>query len=175
MDGNRSHLKQLPQRFSLHQQGSDTMQTLLTGEGYLLELISTGAPLPTVLDKVCTAIDAQVRNVASLVLLPDDDEHYLHTIAQSAAHFEFSIFRSTGIFSRSGDLLGTFEMYCCFPRTPSPGEMKLIERATHLAALAIQRHNYTEDSGHKEDSGSFSEYWRSAMERSSHEIRSSKN
>lgn len=123
------------------------MQTPLAGEDHLLELISTGAPLPQVFDNLCTSLDGQVGNVASLVFLPDDDEHYLHTVAQSAAHFGFYVFRSTGIFSRSGNLLGTLETYCCLPRTPTPRETRLIERATHIAALAIQRHDREEDSG----------------------------
>ena len=130
----------------MNQGESDTIQTLLAGEGHLLELIFTGVPLTHVLDKICSALDHQVGNVASLVLLADDDEYYLHAVAQSAAHFGFYSFRSTGIFSPNGDLLGTFEMYCCVPRTPSSSESRLIERATRLAALAIQRSDYQQDS-----------------------------
>jgi GAF domain-containing protein len=158
MSENKSHLGQVRRRFHAPQHGSDTLQTLLIGEDSVLELISTGAPLLAVLDKLCSAIDAQVGDVASLVFLPDDDEHYMHTVAQSALHLGLSIFCFTGIFSRSGDLLGTLEMYCCFPRIPTPTEIRLIERATHLAALAIQRHH------RKEDFGSFFQYWKGAVE-----------
>lgn len=153
----------------MYRQESDTRQTLLVGDGHLLKLISTGAPLPYVLDEICSALDVQVGNVVSLVLFLDDDEHFMHTIAQNAAQFGLSVFCSTAILSRSDELLGTFEMYCCFPRGPTPSESKLIERATHLAALAIQRHN------HEQDSGSFSFHWKGVMGRSSRQGPPSKN
>jgi hypothetical protein len=153
----------------LYRQESDIIQTPLVGEGHLVELISTGAPLTHVLDKLCTALDVQVGDVVSLVLFSDDDEHYVHTIAQKAAQFGLFLFCSTAILSLSEELLGTFEMYCCFPRSPNPSESKLIERATHLAALAIQCHNY------EQDSESFSLHWKDAIERSSREGPSSKN
>jgi hypothetical protein len=60
----------MPQRFSLHRHESDTIQTLLTAEGYLLELIFTGAPLPAVLDRLCSAIDAQVGSWRNLCCCP---------------------------------------------------------------------------------------------------------
>ncbi len=127
--------------FGMYRQKSDNLRTLLTGEGYLLELIFAGAPLPQVLDKVCTALDLQVGNVVSLVLFPDDEEHTLHTIAQSAVEFGLSAFSCTAILSPSAEFFGTLEMYCCFPRIPTHDENRLIERAAHLAALAIHHHN----------------------------------
>lgn len=129
----------------MYRRESDNMQTLLAGEGHLLELISEGAPLPQVLDKVCTALDVQVGNVVSLVLFPDDEEHSIHTIAQTAAEFGLSAFSCTPILSPSDEFFGTFEMYCCVPRQPTPSEIKLIERAAHLAALAIQHRNHVLD------------------------------
>ena len=125
---------------------SDTIQTLLVGEGRLLDLISTGAPLAHVLDKICTVLDLQVGNIVSLVLFLDDEEHTVQTIAQSAAHFGLSVFWCAAILSPSEELLGTFEVYSCFPQSPSPSESKLIERAAQLAALAIQGHNHEHDS-----------------------------
>jgi len=125
----------------MYRRESDNMQSLLAGEGLLLELIIAGAPLPEVLDTVCTALDVQVGNVVSVVLFPDDEEHTLHTFAQSAAAFGLSAFSCTTILSRNGEFLGTLEMYSCFLRGPTPSEKKLIERATHLAALVIQNHD----------------------------------
>lgn len=136
-----------PKGFLLYRPESDPIQTLLVGEGSLLDLISTGAPLAHVLDKICTGLDLQVGNIVSLVLFSDDKEHTAQTIAQSAAHFGLSVFSCTAILSPSEELLGTFEVYCCFPRSPSPSESKLIERAAQLAALAIQGHNHEQDSG----------------------------
>jgi hypothetical protein len=150
-------------------QESDGMQTLLAGEGHLLELISTGVPLPQVLNKVCTALDVQLGNVVSLVLLPDNEEHTAHTIANTAAEFGLSVFSRTAILSPSEELFGTFEIYCCFLRTPAPSEDKLIQRATHLAALAIQHHY------HGRDPGNFSLDWNGAIDRGSREASPSRN
>jgi hypothetical protein len=129
----------------MYRQESDNAETLLAGEGQLLELIFEGAPLPQVLDKVCTALDVQVGNVVSLVLFPDDEEHTLHTIAQSAASFGLTAFSCTAILSPSEEFFGTLEIYCCFPRKPNLSESELIERAAHLAALAIQHYRHDVD------------------------------
>jgi hypothetical protein len=129
----------------MYRQESDNLQTLLAGEGQLLELISEGAPLPQILDRVCTALDVHVGNVVSLVFLPDDDEHTLHTIAQTAAKFGLTAFSCTPILSTEEEFLGTLEMYCCFARRPSLGENGLIRRAAHLAGLAIQQFNHDVD------------------------------
>jgi hypothetical protein len=129
----------------MYHQESDNVQALLAGEGQLLELILEGAPLQQVMDKLCTALDVQLGNVVSLVLLPEDQEHTLHTIAQRAAKFGLSAFSCTAILSPSEKFFGTLEIYCCFPRKPDLGESKLIQRAAHLAALAIQNYNHDVD------------------------------
>lgn len=126
-------------------QESDNSQRLLAGEGQLLELISEGAPLPQILDRVCAALDVQVGNVVSLVLLPDDAEHTLHTFEQSAATFGLTPFSCTPILSTEKEFLGTLETYCCFPREASPTESELIQQAARLAALAIQHYNHDVD------------------------------
>lgn len=141
----------------MYRRESDVMQTLLAGEGHLLELISSGAPLPQVLNEVCTALDVQVGNVVSLVLLPDDEERTAHAIADTAAEFGLSVFSRTAILSPSEELFGTFEIYCCFPRTPAPREDRLIQRAAHLAALSIQNHY------RGRDSRNFSLHWNGAI------------
>ena len=46
---------------------------------------------------------------------------------------------STPIFSSRGETLGTFAMYYGAPRSPSQHELGLIEVATHLAGIAIER------------------------------------
>ena len=43
------------------------------------------------------------------------------------------------IFSTTGDVLGTFAMYYGAPRAPEKGDIELIERATHIAGIAIER------------------------------------
>jgi hypothetical protein len=86
--------------------------------------------------------------VVSLVLLPDDEEHTLHTFAQNAEKFGLSAFSCIAILSSNAEFLGTLETYCCFPRKPNLVESELMDRAAHLAALVIQHHNHelaTED------------------------------
>jgi GAF domain-containing protein len=144
------------------------MQTLLAGEGHVLELISTGSPLTLVLDKVSTAFDLEIGNVVSVVLLADDEEHSTHLIAQNAALFGLSIFCRAAVVSPGGELLGTFEVYSCTLRSPTPSESKLIERATQLAALAIENDN------HDLDSNGFPSRWKDTMRKAlagSHRLR----
>jgi PAS domain S-box-containing protein len=46
---------------------------------------------------------------------------------------------STPIFSAAHEVLGTFAMYYREPRAPDQADLELVEHATHLAAVAIQR------------------------------------
>jgi GAF domain-containing protein len=137
--------KWAPNRFSLRRQRSGTKGALLRGEKSILELISRGAPLPEVLDKLCAAIDLQIGNVVSVILRADDPEHDLSTITQKALQFGLHVFWSASIPLRNEDVLGSLLMFCCVSQSPTPFELRLIERVTHLAALAIQRHKDEED------------------------------
>src|ERR1700675_4739115 len=128
-------------------QHSSTMQALLHGERELLQLIFDGAPLPQVLDKICAAVDLQVGNVVSLVLFPDGNEHTLRAIGEAVAQYGLFVFSCAAILSPVGELRATFETYSCIPRTPTPEEAALVERAAHLAALAFQGRNHTLDFG----------------------------
>lgn len=46
---------------------------------------------------------------------------------------------STPFFAHNGDVLGTFAMYYREPRSPGLREWYLIDRATHLASIAVER------------------------------------
>ena len=46
---------------------------------------------------------------------------------------------STPILAHSGKVLGSFAMYYREPRSPSPAEARVLEMATHLAGIAIER------------------------------------
>ena len=153
----------------MYPQRLETIQTLQFSEGHLLELISTGAALPDVLDTICTALDVQMGNAMSLVLFLDDDEHFTHATAQNAAECGLSLFSCTAILSPSDELLGTFEIYSCCPRGPTRNENMLIERATYLATLAIQLYD------HAPDSRSPSSAWSGTLGRSSREHPPSEN
>ena len=137
--------------------------TALQGERNILALISRGAPLPEVLNNLCTAIDLQIGNIVSVVLLPDDTERSFETIARGALQFGLRLYWSADIPFRDQGVLGSIEMYCCVPRTPTPFELKLIQRATFLAAVAIRRYHGDEVRS------SAGREWKRALERRSHE------
>jgi len=122
-------------------QESEAIPTVLRGEGRLLELISADTPLAEVLDKICEALDIQVGNVVSVVLSSDDDEHSIYELSEQAVQFGLYVFSCCAILSRSEQLLGTLETYSCLTRMPAVSQTKLIQRASQLAALAIQRHD----------------------------------
>lgn len=126
----------------MYRQSLDDIHSLLASEFQLLDLIFEGAPLPQILDSVCSAIDLQLGNVVSLVLLSDDAEHILHTFEQHAIAYGLTPFSCTPILSDEAAFLGTLETYSYFPRKPSLGESELIEQAAHLAAVAIQHFNF---------------------------------
>jgi hypothetical protein len=128
-----------PSQLSLRRQSSGRKETLLRGEESILELISMGAPLPGVLNRLCAAIDLQIGNVVSVILPADNQE--LHAVTRKAVQFGLQVFWSGSIPLRNEDVLGSLQMYCCVSRPPTPFELQLIERVTHLAALAIQRQN----------------------------------
>ncbi len=52
---------------------------------------------------------------------------------------------STPILAPSGKALGSFAMYYCEPRSPSPAETRALEMATHLAGIAIERRQAREE------------------------------
>lgn len=163
MPGNESRTQGFPKRFSWHRQCFGKKQTDLQGEKGVLELISMGAPLLDVLNKLCTAIDLQIGNVVSVILLADGQEHDLQANTRRALQCGLHVFWCAGIALQDEKLLGTFEMYCCVSRSPTPFELQLIQRVTHLAALAIRHHKG------KEDFKSVYIDWKSALRRSSHE------
>lgn len=122
-------------------------QTDLRGENRVLDLISAGVRLPVVLNNLCAAIDLQIGNVVSVILLPDKAERDLQAIARGAREFGLHVFWSASIPLRDENVLGSLEMYCCVPRMPSPFELRLIQRATELAGLAIGNHHEESEPG----------------------------
>jgi two-component system, cell cycle sensor histidine kinase and response regulator CckA len=52
---------------------------------------------------------------------------------------------STPIFSRSGSVLGTFAIYYREPRNPESDHLQMVECATHLAGIAIEREHSEEE------------------------------
>ncbi len=46
---------------------------------------------------------------------------------------------SSPIFSKSGCVLGTLDVYCRAPRSPDRADLEILARASHLAAIAIEK------------------------------------
>jgi hypothetical protein len=134
----------LPNRLqepSPHRDSGAEVQYLLRTEEQLLHSISARVPLREILSKICDALNSEIGNMVSLVSLVDDDAKGLASIVKSAEIFGLHKFCSASIVSGNDEVLGSIEMYCCIARRPFLNEIRLIERATCLAAVAINRHN----------------------------------
>lgn len=127
------------QKRNIHRTLDGKTQYLLRAEGQLLQSISSHAFLQKVLNEICSALDLQIVNVVSLIILRGDDASELAAIAMNAALFGLCTFCSKGVVGENDEVLGFLEMYSCVGRGPDAGEIQLIERARCLAA--IKRHN----------------------------------
>ena len=114
-------------------------QYLLSAEGQILQSISARAPLPELLNKICSALDCDLGNMVSLISLLDGGVTDLAEVARDAKHFGLYAFCSAPVIGENAEPLGSLEMYCCVPRRPSFDELQLVERAACLAAIAIRR------------------------------------
>ncbi len=123
---------------SLHN-SEGRIQYLLKAEGQILQSISARAPVSEILNDICAALDCQIGNMVSLFCLPGDGAIDAFELARNAGLFGLSIFVSVGIHADSGEALGSLEIYTCDPRNPSPYELRLVDRAVCLAAIAIDR------------------------------------
>jgi hypothetical protein len=135
----QSRTKRIPPDFPLHRQASDSRRCQVVGERQILELISLGAPLPGILNKLCMMIDVRIGNVVSIVSLPDSDENHFCTMTRSALQVGLEMFSASAILSPDNSFLGMLEIFGCDPRRPTILEYHLIDRVTYLAALALQR------------------------------------
>jgi len=52
---------------------------------------------------------------------------------------------STPFFSKDGDVLGTFAMFSHEPRHPDEAQRRLVDRATRLGSIAVERQRWEED------------------------------
>jgi hypothetical protein len=126
---------------------ADKIQYLLNEEKQLLQSIATRAPLPGILNGICSALDCQIGNVVSYISVPGDFAGEPAVMAMNAARFGLHTFCSGSVADENDEPLGSLEMYCCVPRLPSPREFELIERAKCLARIAIKLHNGAEHHG----------------------------
>ncbi len=171
----------------------DTGRLQLPGQGEVLELIATGAPLGETLEALVRLVEAQVPGMlGSILLLDQDGVHVRHGAAPSlppeyvaaidgqpigpcagscgtAAHRGEPVYVediasdplwaayrdatlphglracwSTPVFDARRLVLGTFAMYYRQPGLPQPNHLRLIDLATHIAAIAIGHHRAAE-------------------------------
>ena len=125
--------------FQLHRQSTDNRRCPVVGERQILELISLGAPLPGILNKLCMMIDVRIGNVVSIISLPDQAKNHFCSLTHSALQVGLEIFSSSAILSPDRIFLGMLEIFGCDQRRPTMLEYHLIDRVTYLAALALQR------------------------------------
>jgi len=147
MDNYDSGSRDRPQESKVRRSFDDKIEYLLSAEEQLLQSISIRGLLPEVLNRICSALDCQIGNVVSLISLPTDDASELAEIAMNATLFGLHTFCSAGVVAENDELLGSLEMYCCVPRSPSASEVRLIERAKCLTAIAIKLNKEADDQG----------------------------
>ncbi len=124
-------------------------ESLLVGQTRMLELLVNDAPLTQVLDVLCEMVEAHSEGLMCSIFLTDKSSVSLRCVAAPSWHsipkstsIEFDLAHacwSTPIVSESGKILGTFTMYSRQPRQPTPRECKVLEIATRLAGVAIER------------------------------------
>jgi hypothetical protein len=136
--------KRRPGAFQLHRQSTDIRGCAVVGEHQILELISVGAALPGILNKLCMMIDVRIGDVVSIVSLADAEENHFCSVTNGALQGRLEIFSTRAILSPDGSFLGTLEIYGCDPRRPTSLESHLIDRVTHLASMALQ-HRESDD------------------------------
>jgi hypothetical protein len=138
MDEHRSRQPEWSLPSTQVQRSEGRVQYFLETEERILRSIAVRAPIPQILNEICTALDCQIGNMVSLVSVPENDVASTAEIARHAALFGLYIFSSMGIFGECGEELGSLEMYCSTARNPSSPELQLIERAVCLAAIAME-------------------------------------
>lgn len=138
MNRNNSRARSSTHENNLHADPRDEVHHLLRFEREILQSISAGNLLADVLNQICSALDCQIGNVVSVIAPAGDHASEFEAIAAKAELFGLSVFYSGDILAENNVLLGSLEMYCISPRTPSPAQFPLIERAICLATLAIK-------------------------------------
>ena len=138
MNRNNSRAPSAPRDDPPQAHSSGEVRHLLRFEEEILQSISAGTPLADVLNQICSALDCQIGDVVSVIAPSGDHACELAAIAAKAELFGLSTFCSEKILAENNVLLGSLDMYCIYPRTPSAAHFPLIERAKCLALLAIK-------------------------------------
>jgi hypothetical protein len=135
----QSRSKRSPADFRFDRQCTDNRRAQVVGERQILELISLGAPLAGILNKLCMMLDVRIGDVVSIVSLADADESHFCSMTRSALQVGLDTFSCSAILASDRTFLGTLEIFGCDPRRPTLQECQLIDRVAYLASLALQR------------------------------------
>jgi hypothetical protein len=111
----------------------------LKSEQTILDSISARAPLAKTLSDICGALDCQLGNTVSLISITGGDATSAAECVQPETLLGLQMLSSKKILNDRGEELGLMEIYSCVSRTPTDGELRLVEEAHRLAALAIGR------------------------------------
>jgi hypothetical protein len=133
-----SRTKRRPAALRFHRPSTDRRRCQLVGERQILDLISRGAPLRGILNRLCMMIDVRIGNVISIVSLPEADENHSCSMTRSALQVGLEVFSSSAILASDATFLATLEIFSCDLRRPTPLEYHLINRVVYLASLALQ-------------------------------------
>lgn len=139
MDEYRSRRSDWSQGYQPPPDSGQEVQFAPSFEKQILQSITAHAPLPEILNQICSALDCQIGNVVSLISLTGVDASKRAGIAMNAARFGLHISTTESVVGENNELLGFLVTYSCIPRNPSAGEFQWIERAKCLAAIAIKR------------------------------------
>lgn len=110
-------------------------ETAIAAEKRLLGLVLSDAPLDEVLDAIAREVEARSPvGVSCAVSILDDGEPPSTGAKPGAAHTSMPILSSTG------EVLGAIAIHTPGPQTPDDGDIRLVEVARDIAAIAIERH-----------------------------------
>jgi len=135
----------LPRRYKdwqvpvLPQLAEHERQFTLKEEEQILHAVSARAPIAETLNNICAALDCQIGNTVSLVSVPGPEAPSAAEGTRAATLLGLYVFYSAKLLGDLGEELGSLEVYCCGPRVASAEELRLLDRAQRVAAVAIDR------------------------------------
>ena len=106
---------------------------------YKLALHEAIKTIPITTPYFVTCAEAAHRDCIALVSDVAKDEKYAQPWRDLMLASGLHAVRSTPVRASDGHVLGCLALYFCEPRDPNPDDLDLIDIATHLAAIAIER------------------------------------
>lgn len=109
-------------------------------EKRLLEMVAVGSPLSDIFSELCKFVEDTAAGCKCGIYLRDLESDPLDSvIAPLALAHGLRAQWSTPIYSRNGDVLGTFAIFQDHPASPTQLQQDLISQVTQIASIAIER------------------------------------